>query len=115
MPASDESAAFKQPSTSMVFDWDEFNTAHLAKHEIKHHEAEQVILNRPIDLGTELRNGEERVVQVGETDTGRILNVVSTSLSDKRVRVVTAWPTKERLRRYFELFKRNGNAGRTEN
>jgi hypothetical protein len=33
-----------------TFDWDSYNVAHLAKHQIEAIEAEQVVLNRPIDL-----------------------------------------------------------------
>ena len=95
------------------FDWDEQNIGHLALHKISPAEAEQVVLNRPVDLEFELRSGEERATQIGETDEGRILIVVSTA-QDKKVRVVTAWPAKERLRRYFQTQKRNGNVGRTE-
>ncbi len=95
------------------FDWDEENIGHFAHHQISPEEAEQVILNRPVDLESYIRNGEERTAQIGETDGGRILIVVST-MRDKKVRVVTAWPAKERLRRYFLTQKRNGNVGRTE-
>jgi uncharacterized DUF497 family protein len=95
------------------FDWDDENSRHLAKHEISRSEAEQVILNRPVDLESYLRNGEKRAVQVGETDAERILIVVST-IRDRKVRVITAWPAKERLRRYFQTQKRNGNVGRIE-
>ena len=95
------------------FDWDQENIAHLALHLISPAEAEQVLINRPLDLSGELRNGEERIAQLGETDAERILIVVSTS-KDKNVRVVTAWPAKERLRRYFQTQKRNGNVGRIE-
>lgn len=95
------------------FDWDEENIEHLAQHQISPEEAEQVILNRPLDLESYIRNGEDRTVQIGETDEGRILIVVST-MRDKKVRVVTAWPAKERLRRYFSTQKRNGNVGRIE-
>jgi uncharacterized DUF497 family protein len=96
-----------------VFNWDEQNIAHLALHQISPAEAEQVVKNRPRDLEFELRNGEERVTQIGETDAGRILIVVSTT-QGKEVRVVTAWPAKERLRRYFQTQKRNRNVGRIE-
>jgi uncharacterized DUF497 family protein len=95
------------------FHWDEQNAQHLAVRQILPGEAEQVILNRPVDLESYLRNGEERVVQVGETDALKILIVVST-MRDKKIRVVTAWPAKERLRRYFQTQKRNGNVGRIE-
>src|SRR5271156_987128 len=93
---------------SFQFDWDEQNIGHFANHQISPVEAEQVIRNRPIDLRSELRNGEERVVQIGETDASRILVVVST-MREQKVRVVTAWPAKERLRRFFETQKGNGN------
>jgi len=95
------------------FDWDSENIEHFARHQITPSEAEQVVLNRPIDLEAELRNGEERVPHIGETDTGRIL-VVVTTMRGKKVRIVTAWPAKERLRRYFQTQKRNGNVGRIE-
>jgi uncharacterized DUF497 family protein len=95
------------------FDWDVENIRHLARHDIFPAEAEQVLKNRPHDLEFELRNDEDRVTQVGETDAGRILIVVST-MQDRNVRIVTAWPAKERLRRYFQSQKRNGNVGRTE-
>jgi len=95
------------------FDWDEQNIGHLAHHQILPVETEEVLKNRPRDLEHELRNGEERMTQIGETDAGRILIVVSTTQGQK-VRVVTAWPAKERLRRYFQTQKRNGNVGRIE-
>ena len=98
---------------SFQFDLDEQNIGHLALHQILPTEAEQVILNRPVDLESHLRNGEERVVQVGETDGAKILIVVST-MRDKKVRVVTAWPANKSYRRYFLSLKRNGNVGRIE-
>lgn len=97
----------------MQFEWDTANTAHVEEHEIRPEEAEQVIANRPADLTIELRNGEERISQVGETNSGRILIVVST-MQDEKIRVVTAWPAKERLRRYFQTLKRSGHVGKTE-
>ncbi len=96
-----------------LFDWDDANARHLDRHGITPQEAEQVILNQPADLASELRNQEERHTQVGETDAGRILIVV-TAEQDGKLRVVTAWPAKERLRRYFLTQKRSGNAGRVE-
>jgi uncharacterized DUF497 family protein len=98
---------------SFQFDWDEQNIGHLANHQISPAEAEQVILNRPVDLKSELRNGEERVPHVGETDAARIL-VVITTLVGKKVRVVTAWPANKSYRRWFLSLKENGNVGRTE-
>jgi uncharacterized DUF497 family protein len=101
------------PTAYLQFDWNHENRAHLARHEISSSEAEQVILNRPVDLESHLRNGEERTAQIGETDAGKVLIVVST-MRGKKIRVVTAWPAKQRLRRYFQSQKRNGNVGRIE-
>ena len=102
------------PSISRIsFEWDEHNVSHLALRQITPSDAEQVIGNRPVDLESELRNGENRAAQLGETDAGRVLIVISTE-RDRKVRVVTAWPAKERLRRYFVILKGNGNVGRIE-
>ena len=46
------------------FDWDVANARHLAQHDILPAEAEQVLKNRPRDIESQLRNGEERVAQV---------------------------------------------------
>ena len=86
------------------FDWDNANIAHLAEHGVTPEEAEQVILNRPVDLGSEL---------LGETDGERVLVAISTT-SGKRIRVVTAWPAIMNYRRYFASMKRNGNVGKIE-
>jgi uncharacterized DUF497 family protein len=93
------------------FDWDEVNVGHLARHQISPTEAEQVVINRPVDLESELRNGEDRVPHIGETDAGRIL-VVVTTMRGKKVRVVTAWPANKNYRRYFLSIKRNRNVGK---
>jgi uncharacterized DUF497 family protein len=95
------------------FEWDEQNEGHLARHGIAPVEAEQVIHNRPVDLSTELRDGEERLAHIGETDAGRILVIVVTPL-DGRTRVVTGWPANKSYRRYFLSLKRSGNVGRIE-
>jgi uncharacterized DUF497 family protein len=95
------------------FDWDDANIAHLAKHDVTPEEAEQVILNRPVDLGSQLRNGEDRLAQIGETDAGRILIIVTTTRG-VRLHVVTGWPANKDYRRYFTSLKRNGNVGRTQ-
>jgi uncharacterized DUF497 family protein len=70
-------------------------------------------VNRPIDLGSQLRSGEERVAQIGETNSGRVLVVIAT-MSGRRIRVVTAWPANKNYRSYFASLKRNGNVGRVE-
>ncbi len=74
----------------MPFLWDEANISHIARHNVSPEEAEQVILNDPIDLPTQFINGEPRHPQVGETNDGRILVVISTQQQDDE-RIVTAW------------------------
>ena len=60
-------------------------------------EAEQVLLNDPVNLESEIRNGELRQPHLGETDGERILMVITT-WEGNRIRVVTPCPAKERLR-----------------
>jgi uncharacterized DUF497 family protein len=93
-----------------MFDWSESNIAHIARHNVAPHEAEEVILNDPIDLSFEMRNGEERTEQIGETKAGRILRVVTT-LRGNKVRVVTAIPLKSRWHAWYFALKEQQNAG----
>ena len=95
------------------FDWDRGNREHIARHRITPEEAEQVVLNDPIDLTMQLQDGEERTPQVGETDAGRILLVVTTWRGEK-IRVVTAVRAKRALRELYLTHRRNENAGGTE-
>lgn len=78
-----------------MFDWDDSNIRHVARHGITSSEAEQVIQNDPIDLQFQRRDEEDRIAQLGETDEGRIL--VSTWRRGL-IRVVTAFPAKKPLR-----------------
>jgi len=73
------------------FDWHDENRAHIAVHGVSCVEAEQVINNDPFDLELQVRNDEERFLQVGETAAGRILIVVSTWRRGTVVRVITAF------------------------
>jgi uncharacterized protein len=95
------------------FDWEQANIDHIAKHGITADEAEQVVLNDPIDLTMQLRGGEERTPQIGETDAGRIL-VVITTWRKGLIRVVTAFPAKSALRKFYAAQKGSAYAGGTE-
>jgi uncharacterized protein len=86
----------------MEFDWDETNIAHVARHRVLPEEAEQVILNNPVDLGMEIVKGEERYVNLGATVQGRVLLVVTT-WRENRVRVVTAFEPIKRLTQFYYL------------
>jgi len=69
------------------FDWDEANTAHIARHGVRPEEA----LANPRRLVLRIRSqrGEERWAALGATEAGRILFVVFTRRRG-RVRVITA-------------------------
>ena len=90
------------------FDWDEANIAHIAKHDVKPHEAEEVITRNPLDLDYVLRNGEGRFVQVGETLDRRVLVVVST-LRDDKIRVVSARPANRKHRLPYQRMMEQQN------
>ena len=90
----------------MEFDWDEANIGHVARHGVLPEEAEQVILNDPVDLGMEIVEGEARYLNLGATVQGRVLLVVTTWRED-RVRVVTAFePIKRLIQFYYQKPKR---------
>ncbi len=99
-----------------MFNWDKGNINHIAQHGISPAEAEQVINNNPLDLDFDTRNGEERTAQLGPTDAGRIL-VVITTMRDDLIRVVTAYPATKRLQHVYLTQKdvtREGGIEETE-
>jgi uncharacterized protein len=83
-----------------AFDWDDQNRKHIAKHRVSPAEAEQVVLNDPIDLTVQVIDGEERIAQIGATGKGRILIVVTT-WRDERLRVVTAYTASKQWREFY--------------
>ena len=87
-----------------MFHWNDANINHIAQHGVATAEAEQVIVNDPIDLEFSHRDKESRVAQIGETDKGRILVVVSTWRGGL-IWVVTAYPAKKRLRMVYAAEK----------
>jgi uncharacterized protein len=73
------------------FDWDSENTKHLAAHRVTPAEFEQVIRNDPVDLDSDVIDGELRYRSVGMSTGGRLLLVVYTVRKGK-IRAVTAFP-----------------------
>ena len=71
---------------------------HLSRHDVTPEEAEQVVTRDPIVLEAQIRNGERRVLCAGRTAEGRSLVVIYT-LRHGRIRVVTGFPAKRKLRR----------------
>jgi uncharacterized DUF497 family protein len=83
-----------------MFLWDRENLSHIARHDVSRDEAEQVIENNPLDLERQIRNGEERILHLGETATGRVRFVVVT-VRNRILRVVTAFPAKRKARKFY--------------
>ena len=87
-----------------AFDWDDANSAHIARHGVTRDEAEQVVLGASLPLSTEERSGEERHTELGETIEGRLLLVVWT-WRRRRIRVVTAFPANRKWRTIWKRIK----------
>jgi uncharacterized DUF497 family protein len=87
-----------------MFVWDGSNIGHLAKHGVLPEEAEQVIENSPLDLERQIRNGEERILHLGESSAGRILFVI-VACSEETIRVVTAFPADRKARKFYSTQK----------
>jgi uncharacterized protein len=83
---------------------------HVAEHDVEPFEAEEVVTNDPLDLEEQFRNGEERLMQVGETNALRILVVVTTWRGDL-IRVVTAFPATPQLRDFYVAQRGMGDEG----
>lgn len=97
----------------LSFQWDEANQGHLARHSVTPEEAEQSILGDALDV--ELQSGdevhdEERLLQIGRTGSGRVLQIVTT-WRDGQVRVISAWDAPKQLRLYYlaEMRRRHGD------
>jgi hypothetical protein len=43
-----------------MFDWDEANLRHVAEHDVEPFEAEEVVINDPLDLEEQFRNGAKK-------------------------------------------------------
>jgi len=80
----------------LVFDWDEANVAHVARHNVTPEEVEQVFANDPMDLGADVVEGEERYTGVGHTNRLRVL-VLAWTLRGDATRPITAFDASERL------------------
>jgi uncharacterized DUF497 family protein len=94
-----------------LFDWDAANIAHIADHGVLPNEAEEVISNNPLDIGHQMRNGEERLMQIGTTAGDRILAVITT-LRGKKTRVVTAFPANRAYRAFYKAQKEGVEDGK---
>ena len=79
------------------------NLEHIAIHGVTAEEAEQAILGDALEIELQVAeesDAEERLLQLGETATGRILQIVTT-WRNERVRVISAWDAPRQLRIYY--------------
>src|SRR5580692_9003349 len=85
------------------YDWDEHNEGHVAAHRVQPTEVEEVLANDPIRIETRMdaRSGEERVLELGHTNSGRILFVVWTPRG-KRKRPVAAFDANRKIRAAYQ-------------
>lgn len=100
------------PGEALVFDWDAGNLDHIARHDVTQEEAEQAICRGSLDIELQIAGGgdsEERLLQIGETAKGRILQLLTTWRSGK-VRVISAWDAPRQLKTYYlaEMRRRHG-------
>jgi hypothetical protein len=86
------------------FEWDAANTAHIARHGITPREAEQAMVNDPVEVRSAVRGAEFRTLRLGQTDAGRYMTLIYTRRSGQ-IRIVTAYPMKRQHRRLYEGHK----------
>ena len=84
----------------LIFEWDDANTGHIARHDATRSEVEQVFGNDPLDLAAEVADGEERYTGVGHTHRLRVLVVVWT-MRGEAIRPITAFDASERLAKRY--------------
>ncbi len=77
-------------NSSSIFDWDDANIHHLARHAVSPDEAEQCHRNDPLIVEEQLVRGELRYLALGETNSSRRLAIIFTVRNEK-VRFVTAY------------------------
>jgi uncharacterized DUF497 family protein len=85
---------------SIGFDWDEANISHVALHHVTPNEAEEVILNNPIDVEEQDVDGEVRFLHIGVTNALRCLAVCTTWRGDL-IRVITAYPATRTSEKFY--------------
>jgi len=70
----------------LEFDWDDANLEHLRRHNVISAEAEQALSGDSLDIELQIEeesDGEERLLQLGSTEAGRIVQLVTTWRGEK--------------------------------
>lgn len=84
--------------------WNEWNIAHIARHEVIPQEVEEVCNHQPMTSAT--YDGRLRVV--GEINTNRIITVILAPVEAGRYYVVTAHTASHKERQLYEIWKQEG-------
>ncbi|MBI1928076.1 BrnT family toxin [Candidatus Poribacteria bacterium] len=93
------------PQRIILFDWDDENEDHIARHRITPEEVEQCFFNSHIQ--TPKPNFPSRYYLYGQTDGGRYLFIVFDMIGNGIARPVTAKPMRQKERRFYQRHKRN--------
>jgi uncharacterized DUF497 family protein len=84
------------------FEWDEWNIAHIARHDVVPLEVNQAFFDRrSLHRSEGIRFGERRFTMVGKTEDGRLLFVVYT-IRRGAIRTVTAYTASQQDARVYE-------------
>jgi uncharacterized DUF497 family protein len=85
------------------YDWDENNVGHIAAHDVEPREVEELLANDPVYIETRIDelSGEERVLELGHTNAGRVLFLAWTPRGEL-VRPVTAFEANRKTRIAYE-------------
>jgi hypothetical protein len=86
--------------SQIEFDWDEANIGHVARHGVLLEEAEQVILNDPVDFGIVIIEGAERYLNL-RCNTARPRSSRGDNMARSPARVVTAFEPIKRLIQFY--------------
>ena len=90
----------------LQFDWDDANRDHIAHHSVLPQEVEEAFNGDTLELAAYILGGEQRYEDLGISDSGRILFVVST-IRGERVRVITAFDATRSQKLKFLAFHRS--------
>src|ERR1700726_3580107 len=89
----------------LLFDWDNENRTHIATHGFPCR-GSAVKKNEPFDVELQTVKDEELLVQLGETNAGRIMVVVST-WRESLIRVITAFNAPKAMKDLYLIKKGN--------
>ncbi len=89
-----------------TFDWDEYNTSHIKRHNVTPEEVEEIFYQEPqvISADTKHSEKEKRYTMLGQTKDKRLLNIIFTLRGKKgeKIRIISARDQSKKERREYE-------------